>query len=66
MLEERENDYNFKNFLMQNHDFIFEMFDILKDGDNYFVKRQGLKTLHEVLIRYPDIRKYYVNKKSHL
>jgi len=42
------------------------MFDFLEKDENYFAKREGLKTLHEVLEKYQSIRLKYVQEKEHL
>lgn len=49
-----------------NHQAIFELFDFLENDNNYFAKREGLKTQYMVLVKYESLRGIYTNDRTHL
>jgi hypothetical protein len=52
--------------MLTNYKEVFEIFDFLEDDQSYFAKREGLKTLHEVLCKFPELKELYVKDKEHL
>ncbi len=50
----------------EHHKEIFEAFDFLENDNNYFAKREGLKTQYMVLVKYESMRRIYTNDKDHL
>ncbi len=45
----RENNEHIEKFLIENYVEVIKAFDFLENDENYFAKREGLKTLYEVL-----------------
>ena len=65
-LNPRDNDFQFTDFVQTNHQAVFELFVYLESENNYFAKREGLKTQYMVLHKYEALRKIYVNDKQNL
>jgi Mo25-like len=45
---------------------LFKLFDILENDQNYFSKREGLKTQYMLLVRNETLRKIYTSDKERL
>jgi hypothetical protein len=45
---------------------LLEIFDYLEKDENYFAKREGLKTLYHLLKKHKGMREYYVGCKDRL
>jgi len=45
---------------------IFKMFESFQQDDNYFAKRQGLKTMYMLLVKYEGMRRTYTNDQEKL
>ncbi|CDW83107.1 mo25-like protein 2 [Stylonychia lemnae] len=65
-LQKREGDEGFVKFLHENQEEILQVFDYLEQDENYFAKREGLKTLYQLLKLHQKIREYYVASKDRL
>jgi len=62
----RENDQLFETFVLTNKTAILDLFDILGHDSNYFAKREGLKSLYELVCRFDSLRKDYTENKESL
>jgi hypothetical protein len=65
-LNEREGDEFFDDFVDQNQQEIFGLFDQFQIEENYFAKRQGLKTLYMLLVKYEKLRITFTSNQDKL
>ena len=49
LLYQRDNDEQFIHFINDNKEDVLKVFDSLEKENNYFAKRESLKTLYQVL-----------------
>ncbi len=65
-LFERPNDRAFEVFIESNSTEIFDLFATLEKDQNYFAKREGLKTLYMLLVKNEKLRTLYTSDREKL
>ena len=66
MMLERDKDEAYNAFIKQHESDVLGLFDILAQDTNYFAKREGLKSLYQLLCRHVNLRNLYTESKERL